>query len=272
MFRLPNCNELNAFYRFHSDAEDDVVEITQIRSLIDSERLELNSNASNVLYALQRAKTLDATWNASSGLDALCVVDKEDFLSQLCLIITANELGWNYENTKCTMIWFPFKLLRHHFIASVLLNDPVEKSSYELKTKRILQLIALFIAAGYSICECEDEFMHPPGVILAELFVSFDFSHLLDFFVKANTKLARHTDSLHDLDEPERRSRVAVIREKERPQVRPLTLLASYVVRANLRTNAFAATRLLLDQGHIPQAAADYITLGVSKKSFPFKI
>ena len=71
MFRLPNCNELNAFYRFHSDADDDdVVEIhvTQIRSLIDSERLELNSNASNVLYALQRAKTLDATWNASSGL------------------------------------------------------------------------------------------------------------------------------------------------------------------------------------------------------------
>ena len=88
-----------------------------------------------------------------------------------------------------------------------------------------------------------------------ELFVSFDFLNVLDFFVKAKTKLALHTYYLHDLVEPERRSWVKSIREKERPQVPPLSLFASYVIRANLRTKAFAATKLLLDEKHKTQPA-----------------
>ena len=113
--------------------------------------------------------------------------------------------------------------------------------------KQTLQLIALFIEAGY-ISGYEDDLTHLLSVILSEIFVSFDFLNVLDFFVKAKTKLHRHTYCLHDLDEPERRSRVKVIREKERPQVLLLSLFASYVIRANLRTKAFAATKLLLDQ------------------------
>ena len=86
--------------------------------------------------------------------------------------------------------------------------------SFKRKIKRILQLIALFIGAGCSICEWEDDLTNPLSVILVEIFVSFDYLNVLDFFVKAKTKFALHTYSLHDLDEPERRSRVKVIREK----------------------------------------------------------
>ena len=264
MLRQIYCNELNGLYSFESAK-------VSLKTLVDSKRLETESTDSNVLYALQKAKAIDDSWNDATGMDALCVVDGEHFLAQLCLIITANELGWSYGAGQCTTSWFPFRLLKFNFAVAVQ-HGPVIQSSYERKIKRILQLIALFIAAGYRICDCQTSLTHPPGLFLAEMFVSFDFSHLLDFFVKAKVPLAQHTYSLQHLDEPERLSRVKVIREKERPQVASLSLLASYVVRANLRTNAFAATRALLDQQMIPVDASEAITLGISKKTLKLLI
>lgn len=211
---------------------------------------------------LQQPRLLDQDWK--DALNSLCLInDESEFKEGLRRIVIALTQDDSFNESQCTFDWHLFKMLRFHFtIATQIAYPDLDISQhYQQRIKRILELMAVFIASGYTVCECQDVYVLPPQVFLAEVFVSCDFPRLCDFFVKAQVNIAHYSNLLPDLDRPDRARRLKVLKEKQKAAFPSLLFLASSAVRRNLRTNTFAATQIFLDQKEITTPVADAITL-----------